>query len=365
MSKTLEDLREDLAGVDRQILELVAARQALAAAIGAIKRESGRPPRDYRQEKAVIDRAHTIAREHGFSPELADQLMLPLIRASLTVQERAQVAAHGGGAGRRALVIGGAGKMGRWFVRFLTSQGFAVEVADPASGVEGHTHHVDWRDIRLDHDVVVVAAPLRASNTILLELAEREVPGLVFDIGSLKSPVRAGLLALVRSGARVASLHPMFGPDTQLLSGRHVIFVDVGVAEATAAAEELFSSTMAVRVSMDLESHDRLIAWVLGLSHAANIVFLTALTESGETAPTLADLSSTTFDEQLRVADRVVHDSPQLYFEIQSLNAFGAASLTALRAAVERFQSVVEAGDEAGFQRLMDGGRTYLEERRP
>ena len=156
----------------------------------------------------------------------------------------------------------------------------------------------------------------------------------------------------------------MFGPDTELLSGRHVIFVDVGVSEATRVAEALFESTMAVHVSMDLESHDRLIAWVLGLSHAANVVFLTALADSGEAALTLADLSSTTFDEQLRVADRVVHDSPQLYFEIQSLNDFGGESLTALRSAVERFQSVVEAGDEAAFQALMERGRSYLEDRR-
>ena len=81
---------------------------------------------------------------------------------------------------------------------------------------------------------------------------------------------------------------------------------------------------------MDLESHDRLIAWVLGLSHALNIAFLRALADSGEAAPKLAELSSTTFDEQLGVAGRVVHDSPQLYFEIQSLNEYATESLSAL-----------------------------------
>ncbi|HAK54825.1 MAG TPA: hypothetical protein DCP38_04990, partial [Acidobacteria bacterium] len=69
---------------------------------------------------------------------------------------------------RRALVIGGAGKMGRWFVRFLASQGYQVEVADPSGGVEGYVHHADWRALELTHDLIVVAAPLRASNTILL-----------------------------------------------------------------------------------------------------------------------------------------------------------------------------------------------------
>ncbi|MDP7470856.1 MAG: bifunctional chorismate mutase/prephenate dehydrogenase [Vicinamibacterales bacterium] len=365
MSKPLNDLRARLAEIDRQILALVGERQSLSTEIGAAKREAGLPLRDYRQEKVVIDRSRAAATDLGFDPGLAEQLLVSLIRASLAVQERGEVTARADGAGRRALVIGGAGKMGRWFVRFLASQGYQVEIADPSGGVEGHVHHADWRPLELTHDLIVVAAPLRASNTILLELAERAIAGVVFDIGSLKSPVRSGLTALAQAGARVTSIHPMFGPDTDLLSGRHVIFIDVGVAGATAEAETLFGSTMAVRVSMDLESHDRLIAWVLGLSHATNLVFLTALGDSGEAAPTLADLSSTTFDEQLRVADRVVHDSPQLYYEIQSLNEFGGESLTALRAAAERVQAIIEAGDEEGFESLMRAGRRYLEERRP
>ncbi len=161
----------------------------------------------------------------------------------------------------------------------------------------------------------------------------------------------------------MTSVHPMFGPDTELLSGRHVIFVDVGDPEATRAARELFASTMATLVEMDLESHDRLIAYVLGLSHALNIAFFTALAESGEAAPRLATLSSTTFDAQLKVAARVADENPDLYFEIQRLNDYGTESLAALLLAVERLRSVVRAGDAAGFRALMERGRAYLERR--
>ncbi len=94
----------------------------------------------------------------------------------------------------------------------------------------------------------------------------------------------------------------MFGPDTELLSGRHVIFVDVGTAGALEEARSLFASTMAERVVMTLDEHDRLIAYVLGLSHALNIAFFTALANSGEAAPRLAQLSSTTYDAQVDVA---------------------------------------------------------------
>jgi chorismate mutase/prephenate dehydrogenase len=357
---SLEQLRSELAGVDQQLVELIGRRLELASAVGAHKRSAGISTRDYRQERDVIERARAAAASSRVPPDVAEQLMLLLIRSSLTVQEREGVAATGVGGGRRVLVIGGAGKMGRWFARFLTSQGFAVEIADPAGPVPGYVHHPDWRALALDHDVVVVAAPLRISADILQELAARPPRGLIFDIGSLKSPLRAGLLALRAAGARVTSVHPMFGPDTELLSGRHVLFVDLGVAEATREARELFAPTMAVTAELDLESHDRFIAYVLGLSHALNIAFFTALAESGEAAPHLAKLSSTTFDAQLAVAGRVALDNPHLYFEIQSLNDYGTESLSALLYAVERLRSVVRAGDEQGFVTLMERGRAYL-----
>src|SRR5262249_41937611 len=144
----------------------------------------------------------------------------------------------------------------------------------------------------LKHDYIVLATPIPVTDAILRDLALRRPPGVIFDIGSLKSPLRAGLAALKSHGCRVTSVHPMFGPDTELLSGRHVIFVDMGCPEALERARELFAPTMAEQVVMSLDEHDRFIAYVLGLSHALNIAFFTALAESGEAAPRLARLSS-------------------------------------------------------------------------
>jgi chorismate mutase/prephenate dehydrogenase len=360
MERKLSDLRDELGALDRKLLELVAERARLASAIGAVKREMGAPTRDFQQEREVVERAREAARSLKLPPRLAEDLMLVLIRSALAVQERDELRVKAGGTGKTALVVGGAGKMGRWFVHFLASQGFEVEIADPAEAPVEVKRFPDWRRAELSHDLIVIAAPLLTTNEILLEMARDPPKGLVFDIGSLKSPLRRGLKAMAAAKARITSVHPMFGPDTDLLSGRHVIFVDVGSSEATEQAQALFASTTAVRVSMDLESHDRLIAYVLGLSHALNIAFFTALAESGEAAPRLSTLSSTTFDEQLAVSKKVAGENPKLYFEIQSLNDYGTESLTALLYAVERLRSVVRAQDASGFAALMERGREYL-----
>jgi chorismate mutase/prephenate dehydrogenase len=355
---TLDQLRRQLTETDTELIKLVAARQRIVAEIGAHKIQHAIPTRDYEREREVLKGARAEAERHGLEPELAEQIMRSLIRSSLTEQERTRVQAASGGAGKTALVIGGAGKMGAWFAKFLGSQGYGVRIADPAATGEGAVS--DWRTIPVDQDLIIVATPIELAPTVLLELAERSPPGLILDIGSLKTPLRAALAKLAQRGCRVSSIHPMFGPDTRLLSGRHVIFVDVGSAEATREARSLFDSTMAELIEMTLEDHDRLIAYVLGLSHALNIAFFTALAESGELVPRLKQLSSTTFDAQLEVASLVAHDNPHLYFEIQALNEYGYTSLEALRQATEKILRLVAAGDEQGFVELMNAGRRYL-----
>jgi chorismate mutase/prephenate dehydrogenase len=359
----LDELRNELTDLDGQLVELVARRQALSERVAAVKRATGRATRDFGREREVILRGRNHAERLGVSPDLAESLLRQLIQSSLATQEQARVAAQAHGSGKRALVIGGRGKMGGWFAEFLASQGFRVAIADPKGGLPGFDTLADWRDDPLDFDLIVLATPLGATTPLLEFLAQRAPRGLIFDLGSLKTPLRAGLDALVRAGCRVTSLHPMFGPDTELLSGRHVIFIDLGNADALEEAQELFAPTMAERVVMGLDEHDRLIAFVLGLSHALNIAFFTALAESGEAAPRLANLSSTTFDSQLEVASRVAAESPELYFEIQSLNEYGAESLLALQQAVERLVRTVRTKNSGEFAALMTRGRAYLDVR--
>ncbi len=356
---SLNELRNNLSAVDQRLVELIAERQRIVSEIGKTKLLSGAGTRDYAREKDVLDMGRKQAAKLGVDPELVENLLEMLIRSSLESQERDRVVAEGKGDGRQALVIGGAGKMGRWFVDFFKSQGFATTVADPTIA-DGPATFSAWTDAGVDFDVIVVAAPLAVSGRILAQLAVLKPKGLIFDIGSLKSPLIDGLEELSSAGCRVTSLHPMYGPDTRLLSGRHLIFCDVGDAAATAAAKDLFAATMVEQIDMGLEDHDRLIAYVLGLSHALNIAFFSALSESGEAAPRLARMSSTTFDSQLLVAEAVAQDNPHLYFEIQNLNKFGLGPLDALCEAVREIRDAVASSDEEAFVGLMQKGRDYL-----
>lgn len=362
----LNELRAEIAEIDRQIFDLALTRNEVAERIGDRKRELGHPQRDYVQEKLVLDRARSLAEKRGLDPNVYEPIVLTLIRASTTVEERGSMNANARGNGHCVLVLGGRGKMGGWMLSFLHSQGFSLVSVDPSGEVPGIESHGDWTELDLDRfDAIVVATPLNLTNETLLALAARKPRGVVFDVGSLKSPLRGGIQALNAAGVAVTSIHPMFGPDVELLSGQHVIFIDCGNPEALAYAHALFAPTTAVQVDMTLDEHDSLIAYVLGLSHALNIAFFTALAQSGESAPRLARMSSTTFDAQLRVADKVAHENPWLYYDIQALNDFGMGSLDALHDAVTRIRAAVKERNTDAFVQIMQEGRDYLDGRAP
>jgi chorismate mutase/prephenate dehydrogenase len=355
----LQTLRERLDRIDRELVERASERQRIVSEIGRLKQAGGRQLRDFRREREVLDGVRRHARDSGLDPDVAERLLTTLIEASLTRQEGERVALAARGAGQRALVIGGAGRMGQWLAGFLADQGFDTFIADPSARADGRRRFGDWRAAPLDVDVIVVAAPITASRVLLDDLAGLGVPGLVFDVASIKAPLADRLRAAAAAGLQVCSVHPMFGPDTRLLAGRHVLVADCGNAAAAARARSLFGDTMATLVDVDLDEHDRLMAWVLGLSHALNVAFAAALAASGADAGRLASISSTTFQRQLDIATDVGGENPALYFEIQNLNPYETGVLQALSDVTDRLRVAVEAGDRDAFVELMRRGAVW------
>ena len=362
-TKKLDQLRNKLDEIDEQIITLIAERQFNVEQIGNVKLSTNSPTRDYQREKQVINKVRNHATKQGLDPEIAQQIFELVIETSLSKQEIQKVKESNYGSNKTALIIGGNGKMGQWFAQFLSSQDFDVFIHDTEPWQDQQNFVADFRTIELNHDYIILATPIQTSADILKELCALKPSGIVLDISSIKSPLRLPLRQLADSGTRVVSIHPMFGPNIQLRSGKHVIFMDMGNEEAVNQVKQLFQPTMAERIDMKFEDHDRLIAYVLGLSHVVNIAFLTVLSESGEAAELLSKLSSTTFDAQLNIADNVARENPHLYFEIQKLNHYSPSTLNALSDAIQRIIQMVHQNNQDAFVNIMSQAKSYMMQR--
>ena len=358
----IETLRNELSELDLKIIELVHRRQVLSEEIGAIKRDKGRPTRDYQREKLVIELAKSHAEKLNVDPLMVVDLMQLLIQSSLKTQESARVKEEGQGNGKKVLIIGGLGRMGSWFSEFMSMQGYDVHIADKNIDEEDESHFSNWKDTDDNYDITVVATPLRESKEILEEILEHGREGILFDIASIKSPIKETLTKISEKGMRVTSIHPMFGPDTDLLTGKHIVFMNLDEQDSHLEIMKLFESTTAQLIEMSIDSHDYAISYVLGLSHIINIAFSKVLYDSGEKEEEFSQVSSTTFKDQIEVARRVSQENPNLYFEIQHLNDHSIKTIEELNRVIQEISDAITMGSEENFVKIMNSGKKYFED---
>ncbi|PSP27728.1 chorismate mutase [Halobacteriales archaeon QH_2_65_14] len=83
---TLEELREEIAGIDRELVELIARRTYVAYTIAQVKEERGLPTVDEGQEARVMDRAGENASRFDVDANLVKAIFRLLIELNKVEQ---------------------------------------------------------------------------------------------------------------------------------------------------------------------------------------------------------------------------------------------------------------------------------------
>lgn len=346
----LDGARRRIEALDADLVRLAAERVAAAREAGRAKAELGQPTVDFARERAVLERARQAAADAGLDAGVAEDLLMRLIVASTTRQETDRVAAAGLGAGKTAVVVGGAGRLGGWLTAFLRSTGHDTFVLDPAAPAQLDAARRQLRSAGL----VLVAVPPSEAARLYDAWAADPPRGVVADVCSVKAPLLGALRRLAAAGVHVASFHPMFGPSAAVLRDCDVVLCRTGDAVAEQAVRDLFAPTSARLVEVGLEEHDRLMADVLSLAHAAAIAVATSL-------PGAPVAQSTTYRRLRDVAASVVRESPQVYYEIQAGNPHSLDAIDRLAANLARLRASIAAKDADSFAALLAEGRQRVE----
>jgi chorismate mutase/prephenate dehydrogenase len=354
MAHDLDELREHIRSIDDQILGLVAERLEAARAAGRQKREAGVPLRDWDVERTVLDRAAATAAELGLSPTTVRSLMQVLIAAARAEQERISYSTYQGSAESIA-VVGGEGRMGRWFVDFFRNQGHQVSISDPAG-----PSSTPLEEATAGTSLALIATPPDTVPLVLDRLASSGYQGTAFDIASLKEHLRPAITSAAEAGLSVTSIHPMFGPDTRTLADHVICVCDCGDTRAAHRVRDLFRDTAATIVELSLEEHDRVILYVLGLSHLVNLLFAKVLMSGNTDFENLDRVGSTTFQAQVETASTVIGEDPGLYYMIQRLNPFTPELYEALRREFDELSGWVLDDDRERFTEMMMRGREWM-----
>lgn len=205
-----------------------------------------------------------------------------------------------------------------------------------------------------DADLVLLALPVLATEQVLPALWPAVSAGaLVTDVGSTKARIARAADALQPARpVRFVGSHPMAGSErsgyaasrADLFEGATVIVTPTeAVAPGTVKDATVFWESLGARVSvLDPDSHDRTVAAISHLPHLAAYALVDAV-ETDALAFAARGFRDTT---------RIAASDPDVWREIFLANRDAlAASLAAYRAALDRLESLVAAGDDGAALR--------------
>ena len=344
-------LRERINEVDRKIVELMADRLEIARQIGQYKMDNGIPIRDVGREEHVFQKYRDNAEDLGISPDVAEAVCRILVKDS--VDEQAANTPNTSGS-KVIGIIGGKGRMGRWLDILLRGDGHRTIIVDKdtESTIE------DCRDA----DIVIISTPIPTIKGIYAELdAICSEHTVLTDLASIKSSFYKDLKEMSQH-RKVCSMHPMFASSDRSMYDRNLIMCDCGNSEALDTVRSIFDNKGANIITMEVEKHDRYMAYVLGMSHAINIAFFDSLVKSGFTYKELNSIASTTFRKSLDANKSVAFDDPVLYHDIQYLNENSKEIWDIFYSCVTELKDASLKEDRGDFVDIMSKGREYFSE---
>ncbi len=209
-------------------------------------------------------------------------------------------------------IIGGEGKMGRWFTSFFKSRGCRSLICDIKTEVK-------LKDIAKNCDIVIISVPIRETEKIIKEIGPlMKKENLLCDFTSLKEKPLKKMLKY-KKGA-VLGMHPLFSPLSSSIKGERIVFCKGRSSKWVLFLKNLFEESGGEIIEMDSGKHDKQMATIQALTHFINISFInTVLKQKTEIE---SSLSTPLFKFQSMLSARILGGSPSLYSDIQIENIF-------------------------------------------
>jgi prephenate dehydrogenase len=269
-------------------------------------------------------------------------------------------------------IIGGTGKMGRWFARFLAAEGREIVLIGrdearlkPAAAELGVDYSADMADAA-KADVVIISVPVDAFEEVAKQLGQyTRQDQIILDITSIKAlPVEA-MQRYIKNGWLLGT-HPVFGPGARNITNHNFALTPTNQAES-ALAERVKAYLEARKARVHLMTpgeHDDMMAVILGLAHYIAIVSADSL--SGfKHLKEMEAIGGITYKVLLTLVESVISEDAGLYASLQ-------VSLPNLPQIQQDFQrrcrewsELVASKDKAEFSRRMTEIRRKLEAGNP
>lgn len=334
----LSELRQQIDGIDSQLVKLLAQRAEITAKVGQYKSQVGLPIYVPEREAELIAKRRAEAELQNVSPVLVEDLLRRIMRESYHTQNVDYLCTNP--QIKKVVVIGGAGALGSIFVDMFKRSGYLVELLEQN----------DWPNadsILNDAGLVLVAVPIKLTESIISRLTNLPVECVLVDITSTKQKPLAAMMAAHKGP--VLGLHPMFGPDVSSMVKQVVVVCHGRHAQQYQWLLQQIRIWGAILQQTTAKEHDDAMVFIQVMRHFCSFVFGSHLSDENPDLQKLIALSSPIYRLELAMVGRLFAQDPVLYADIIFDNKDSVALLTEFSVKFNQALALVESNDKDEF----------------
>lgn len=236
----------------------------------------------------------------------------------------------------------GLGAEGNWWLRFLESLGHDTK---SSSRPETNQAVVDWAEI------ILLCVPMSVAPSVILSIQFRSDQLVICAVGEM---IESGK-ALANLPCEWVQVHRMSGPTLKTMKGQNMLVGRNTVSSQwLLCSNQIIDATEAVVTNTFPIAHDKATSVTQCQLRLDTIASLFAMQRIGIKPSELKPFSSPPFRIHMAVCGRLLKQGPELCFDMLSSNTFAPGAIKAMREAIDQIQSLIEAGDKAGFVRLFN-----------
>ena len=335
----LDKLRDEIDGVDGQLIALLAERLSLVAQVGEVKSEAGVPIYAPQREATMLNKRRQEAEDAGIGGDLIEDVLRRLMRESYHREKDTGFKCLNSNLGN-VVIIGGDGKLGRVFKRMLELSGYTVDVLEKN----------DWhrQETLLSHaGMVIVSVPINLTTAVIDRLAHLPNDCVLVDLTSTKTKPLTHMLAAHKGP--VLGLHPMFGPDVASLAKQVIIYCHGRQQDKYQWFLEQMSIWGAKLTLANAQEHDAAMTLVQGMRHFTTFVYGQHLAAENPNMEQLLEYSSPIYRLELAMVGRLFAQDSHLYADIIFSSNENTKMFSRYLSRFEAANTLLLQGDREGF----------------
>ncbi|MBN3959464.1 bifunctional chorismate mutase/prephenate dehydrogenase [Nostoc sp. NMS8] len=254
---------------------------------------------------------------------------------------------------RQITIIGGCGRMGRFFKEQLSLVGNNVSVLEPEDW--------DYADQLLNQaELVLVSVPIEHTVDVIKRAAKYLAPNTALcDITSIKAQPTQAMLE--HHSGPVMGLHPMFGPNIKSFLGQKVVVCPGRNDDSFQWLLDLIKSQGGELIVSTPEEHDRMMVIVQATQHFCRFSLGVFLTQARIDIEQSLTMSTPNYRQEIDIVKRLFSQNPHLCVDIMLATEERCDAISFLADTYSRLARLVARKDRDALIQEFENGQSFFQ----